>query len=518
MISALFRLCLAIAALVGLAAPAAAEWHKAESENFVIYSDSSAADIREFAQRLERYHVAMTKLTGFTPPPPSPSNRVTVYAVGSDRTLKKLYGDTGSSVAGFYIPRAGSSVAFVPNVRLRGSETDFTMIVLLHEYAHHFTISANPYPLPRWMTEGMAEFFAAAKFAPDGAMDIGLPANHRVGELNFADKLSIRELLDYDRYAAGRSRSDAFYGQSWLLFHYVFFNPERGRQYSDYVTRFLRGAPSLEAAEAAFGDLSKLEAELKNYQRTRRIPAKRFSADLLQIGAIKVTPLSEGMGAMMDVVLQSRRGVDRDEALAILPEARAVAARYPEDAGVLAALAEAEYDAGNDAEAIAAADGAIARDPQQLNAYVQKGYALFRQGGDADDKAAAYEAAMKPFEALNAIEANHPLPLIYYYRSFAERGSAPDNTARAALRRASELAPFDQALRLNLALMQIGERQHTQARATLAPLAADPHGSGRSARAKQLMTLLEQTPDGTRLDASALQAQMEAPDAEDTES
>ncbi|GAA0763093.1 tetratricopeptide (TPR) repeat protein [Erythromicrobium ramosum] len=298
----------------------------------------------------------------------------------------------------------------------------------------------------------------------------------------------------------------------------MFFNPERGRQYSDYVTRFLRGTPSLEAAEAAFGDLSKLEAELKNYQRTRRIPAKRFSADLLEIGAINVSPLSEGMGAMMDVVLQSRRGVDRDKALAILPEARAVAARYPEDAGVLAALAEAEYDAGNDAEAIAAADGAIARDPQQQNAYVQKGYALFRQAGDADDKAAAYEAAMKPFEALNAIEANHPLPLIYYYRSFAERGSAPDNTSRAALRRASELAPFDQALRLNLALMQIGDRQHTQARATLAPLAADPHGSGRSARAKQLMTLLEQTPDGTRLDASALQAQMEAPDAEDTES
>jgi tetratricopeptide (TPR) repeat protein len=518
MISALFRLCIAIAALVGLTAPAAAEWHKAESENFVIYSDSSAADIREFAQRLERYHVAMTRLSGFTPPPPSPSNRVTVYAVGSDRTLKKLYGDTGSSVAGFYIPRAGSSVAFVPNVRLRGSETDFTMIVLLHEYAHHFTISANPYPLPRWMTEGMAEFFAAAKFAPDGGMDIGLPANHRVGELNFADKLSIRELLDYDRYASGRSRSDAFYAQSWLLFHYLIFNPQRQSQYSDYVNRFRRGTPSLEAAEAAFGDLGKLEAELKSYQRNRRIPARRLSADLLPIGSVSVTPLSEGMGAMMDVVLQSRRGVDRDKALAILPEARDVAARYSEDAGVLAALAEAEYDAGNDAEAIAAADSAIARDPQQHNAYVQKGYALFRKASEADDKAAAYEAAMKPFEALNAIEADHPLPLIYYYRSFAERGSAPDTTARAALRRASELAPFDQALRLNLALMQIGDRQHTQARATLAPLAADPHGSGRSARAKQLMTLLEQTPDGTRLDASAFKAQMEAPDAQDAES
>lgn len=515
MISALCRLCLVCLALAGLASPAAAEWHKAESEHFVVYSDSSAADIREFGQRLERYHVAMTRLTGFTPPPPSPSNRVTVYAVGSERTLKRLYGDTGSSVAGFYIPRAGGSVAFVPNVRLRSGETDFTLIVLLHEYAHHFTISANPYPLPRWMTEGMAEFFAAAKFAPDGGMDIGLPANHRVGELNYAEKLSIRELLDYDRVAAGKLRSDAFYGQAWLMFHYLIFSPERSPQYRDYVTRFMRGTPSLEAAEAAFGDLGKLESELKNYQRSRRIPAQRLSADLLPIGPVTVTPLSQGMAAMMDVVLKSRRGVDREEALAILPEARAVAARYPEDAGVLAALAEAEYDAGNDAEAIAAADRAIARDRQQHNAYVQKGYALFRIAEEAEDKDAAIIAAMKPFEALNAIEADHPMPLMYYFRSFAERGREPDDTARAALARASELAPFDQGLRLNLAMMQIADRRHSDARRTLAPLAADPHGSGRSDQAKQLLALLAQTPDGTRLDTAALRKQMDAADAEE---
>ena len=512
MIRALCRLFLALAAFGGMAGPAAAQWHKAESENFVIYSDSSAADIREFGQRLERFHVAMTLLTGFKPAVPSPSNRVTVYTVGSERTLRKLYGSAGSNVAGFYIPRAGGSVAFVPNVKLRGSQTDFTLIVLLHEYAHHFTIAANPYPMPRWMAEGMAEFFAAAKFATDGGMDIGLPANHRSNELVFGDKMPLREVLDYDRVAAGRGRSNTFYGQSWLLFHYLFFNPERRPQYRDYATRFMQGTPSIEAAEAAFGDLFKLELELKAYQRKRVLPARRYAAADLPIGAITVTPLSEGMAAMMDVLLQSRRGVSREQALALLPEARAVAARFPEDAGVLAALAEAEYDAGNDAQAIAAADGAIARDPEQRNAYVQKGFALFRLARDADDREAAFTAAMQPFEALNAIEPDHPLPLIYYFRSFAESGRPLDDKARSGLRRASELAPFDRDLRFNLALMEIADRQHARARATLAPLAADPHGSGRTQRAKALMTLLETTPDGTRLDGAALKALLQAPE------
>ena len=40
----------------------------------------------------------------------------------------------------------------------------------------------------------------------------------------------------------------------------------------------------------------------------------------------------------------------------------------------------------------------------------------------------------------------------------------------------------------------------------LAPLAADPHGSGSSARAKRLMAVLAQTPDGELIDLKQLRA------------
>jgi tetratricopeptide (TPR) repeat protein len=505
---------LAAAALALFAAPPAwAEWHKAESDHFVIYSDSNARDIREFSERLERFHVAMTLLTAFKPPVPSPSNRVTVYAVGTDFNLKRLYGNTASNVAGFYIPRAGGSVAFTPNVRVGGAKTDFSMIVLLHEYAHHFTISSTPYPLPRWITEGIAEFFAAAKFASDGGLDIGLAANHRVGELNLNDRLTVREVLDYDRTArAPGRRSDGFYGQAWLLFHYLTFDEARRGQYTEYTRRYMQGEPSLEAAQQAFGDLDQLDRDLKAYQRSRRLPALRFTAQQLTIGTVEVSPLSPGMDAMMDVVLRSRRGVNNEQALALLPDARAIAARFPNDSGVLAALAEAEYDAGNDAEAIAAADRAVAIDPGEKNAYVQKGFALFRKAREATDKDAAYAAAMEPFEALNAIENDHPLPLIYYYRRYAEQRKAPPEDARAALEYASQLAPFDQDLRLNVAMMMIAERKNALAAQVLAPLAADPHGTNRSQRAKQLIAALQTTPDGERLDVSALREPVDTPD------
>ena len=119
---------------------------------------------------------------------------------------------------------------------------------------------------------------------------------------------------------------------------------------------------------------------------------------------------------------------------------------------------------------------------------------------------------MEPFAALNALENDHPLPLIYYFRSFTERRQVPEENARAALERASQLAPFDQDLRLNVAMMMIAERRNALAAQVLLPVAADPHGSGRSTRAKQLIALLERTPDGEMLDIGTLREDVETPE------
>ena len=82
MISVVFRI-LAAAVVLVVAHPALAEWHKAESDRFVIYSDSRPEDIAEYARMLERYHAAMELETGRRVPVPSPSNRLTVYLVGT---------------------------------------------------------------------------------------------------------------------------------------------------------------------------------------------------------------------------------------------------------------------------------------------------------------------------------------------------------------------------------------------------------------------------------------------------
>jgi tetratricopeptide (TPR) repeat protein len=505
-------------ALVGfcallLALPAQAEWFEVSTDHFVIYANDTERNLTRFAEGLERYHSAMVFLTQRKLDKPSPSNRVTVYVVGDERDIQKLAGGDSKYVAGFYIPRAGGSVAFVQEIQNQKGYPHFSTIVLLHEYAHHFLISSSRMPMPRWMNEGAAEFFAATTFNDDGSLYVGQVAQHRSNEIAFADPVPVRELFDPELYEKQKGKGyDAFYGKSWLTYHYLTFSKERAGQLGKYQLNLLEGMGPLQAAEAAFGDLDVLEKELRSY-KSKRLNAAVLGADKLSVGSpVKLRKLSAGEAEILPLQIRSKRGVNEAQAADILTGARAIAARFPGDAAVLAALAEAEYDAGNDAEAIAAADKALALDPRQVNAYVQKGFALFRQAGEADDREAAFIDAMAPFEALNGIEAQHPLPLFYYYRSFAERGAKAPEEARAALSYAAQLAPFDQQYQINNGMMMIGQGQNALAREFLAPLAADPHNSPASKRARQMIAAVTGVADGTIVDISNLPEEVETPD------
>lgn len=490
---------------------AQAAWHEAQSDNFVIYANDSERDIIRFAENLERYHKAMEIITLRRVPPPSPSNRVVIFVVGDQRDLRRVLDTDRRNIGGIYIPRAGASRAYVQDIRNRsGRYPHFSTVILLHEYAHHFLISTSRFAMPRWMSEGAAEFFASATFDRDGSISIGLPAQHRAGELYHADPVSVRELLDPEVYAQNQGGGyDAFYGRSWLLYHFLSFSEARAGQLNRYWSAVQQGAGSTAAAQDVFGDLDVLELELDNYLRSGRLVSYGIEGQHLPIGTVTLRRLSDGEAEMMPVRMASQRGVNREQAIELLEDAREISAEYPRDAGVLAALAEAEYDAGNDAEAIAAADAAMAIDPARTNPYVQKGFALFRMAQDADDRDAAYAAAMEPLQALNQRENDHPVPLIYFYRSFTERGAEPTENARTALERAAQLAPFDQNLWLQVAIMQAGEGKIELARQSLEPLASSPHGGPRASIASTLMDVLADLPEGEPFELGRFQSDEE---------
>jgi tetratricopeptide (TPR) repeat protein len=483
----------ACVALSLLATAARADWLEVSSDHFVIYADQSEKELRRFAERLERFHAAMAILFKLEEQKPSPSNRVTIYVVANQTKVRKLADSNNRYLAGFYKPRAGGTVAVVP--KLDRSSYTFELSsesILYHEYAHHFLYGLTARVFPRWFVEGYAEFFASARFKPDGSVGLGAPALHRAPELVHARGVPIRRLLEFDGGAdPSKTSYDSFYGQSWLLFHYLMFEPARSGQLVQYEKLLSAGKPALEAATSAFGDLDRLEKDLDRYQERREMSYLSVGSKAIKIGAISVRTLRPGETAMMPMRIQSRLGVDSDEAQALLPEARRVAALHADDPAVLASLAAAEYDAGDDDAAIAAADAALAINPSEIDAHIQKGYALYSKAKRDGAPKEAWQEARSQFVRANKVENDHPIPLFWYYLTFAVQGETPTKNAVAGLEWAMELAPFDPTLRWAVAQQMIADQRLEDAARTLAPLAYSPHPGEHTGQALALLKEVE---------------------------
>jgi tetratricopeptide (TPR) repeat protein len=360
--------------------------------------------------------------------------------------------------------------------------------VLFHEYAHHVMHSVSQWSKPRWLSEGFAEFFSSAQFEKNGGVGLGLPAQHRAYELFEAKDVGIEALLGRETYKKSKSSAyDEFYGRSWLLYHYLTLSGERKGQLTQYEVALANGASELDAARKAFGDLKLLEKEMNSYLNNSKMNYLPISGDKLSVGPITVRKMREAEAAIMPVILKSKRGVTKEMAKALLPRAQAVAVKHPNDPTVLSALAEAEHDAGNYAIAIEMADKALALDPKSPNAHVQKIYALAQLAEKAEDKEAAWKHVRKASVVFNKIENDHPIPLIYYYRSYAEMSKNVPEVAAHGLERALSLAPFDQRLRWDVVQQLLDEEKYMLAHFTLLPLANDPHNRSEDNPALKLL-------------------------------
>jgi len=488
------QIAIQLVVLLLLASTAKADWREISSDHFVIYGEQGEASLTKFAERLELFHAAMAHVFNKKQAKPSPSNRLTVYVVTSRSRVQELSGMNNRFVAGVYLPRAGAAIAVVPTLSRGSSKYEMSgETVLYHEYAHHFMHGLTARKYPRWFVEGFAEFFAQVKFMSNGDIGIGLPPMHRAMELAYSREVPIRTMLEFDGGAGAtkNSRHDAFYGQSWVLFHYLHMAPERAGQVAKYEFLLGTGDTALEAAEGAFGDLDALEKEMESYQRRSKIGIRVIERSALEIGPIAARKLRPGEAAIMPIRIESKAGVSTEEALALLPDARKVATAHPDDPLVLAALAEAEFDAGNDDEAIAAADRALAIDPAQIDAHLQKGYALFSKVKKGALPKEAWRDVRLQFVKANKVENDHPSPLVHFYLAYLEQGQRPTQNAINGLEWAMRLAPFDPSLRWLVAQQMVADSRYAEAVVTLAPLAYSPHPGEHTDRARALLENVE---------------------------
>lgn len=480
----------AVAAIAMMCAtPALAEWREASSDHFLIYANSDERWLRDFADRLERVDSAMRLTRGVDGAVRGRSNRLTIYVLPNVSAVQQMCGKNCTNVAGFYVPRAGGSIAFTPRQGSNPSDpNDLTAnTVLFHEYAHHIMLENFAAAYPRWFVEGFAEFNATARVERNGAVQLGGAANHRAYGLVLAQPLPIATLLDDSKAKLSAQDQDVFYGRAWLLTHMLTFDAARAGQLPTYLKLINQGKSSLEAAQTAFGDLKTLSRDMDKYLNRRTISGLLVPPDRLTVGRIDLRTLPAGEAETMAVRMRSKRGVNRAAALALLPEARRRARDFPNDPAAQGMLAEAEYDAGNVAECEAATDRALAADPKNVQALLYKGRARINRAVDAKSKdAAVWKEARGWLIKANRLDTDDAEPLMLFYESFLATDETPPKSAIAGLMRAFELSPHDAGLRFMAIRQTLIGGDVKEARYMLIPLAFDPHAPRDNMAAKMV--------------------------------
>ncbi|WP_066724812.1 hypothetical protein [Sphingomonas pituitosa] len=472
--------------------PASADWRVAETAHFLVYANTSDANLRRNAERLEKFDKALRLARGITESPLGKAGRVTVYFVSDEDRVASLAGK--SDVAGFYIPRAGASVAFVPgDLSGDGPRALGPQQVLQHEYAHHFMFTTwADAAFPSWVAEGWAEFHATASFDGAGNLQFGAAPQYRAYGLLTGNPLPIRQIL---AGAAGKlqpEQREALYGRGWALVHYLTFEPSRKGQLGAYLDAITNERKSPEAAAAVFGDLTALNKELERFLARPRISGFRVRAENLTIPPVTTRLLTPGEAAIVPVRIRSAAGVNEKSAPGVYADAKKVAARFPNDPIVQRALAEAAYDAGDHAAALAAADRAIAADPRFVEAHCYRAMAQMAIALAAkDDKIETWAAIRSTIARANRLDTEDPRPLVLFFRSYADQGKWPPKIARDGLFHAYQLAPQDRGLRMQTASMLIAEEKLAEARSMLLALTYDPHASGMGEAASKMIETID---------------------------
>lgn len=457
--------------LLALSAPQAAlaDWRRAETDHFVVYSNGSERNLRDYAARLERFDALLRHVTG-NPASADGLRKLPVYLVDNGRALRIVQPDLPEGVDGYY--RATDND--IRAVLIRGGEDD----LLLHEYTHHYMSQNLPGSYPGWLREGYAEYFATATVDARGKSTVGYPHLGRLRTLQQQSWLSLEQLLtESPQSLEGRGQRGAFYAQAWLLTHYMFSDAERLRKLDGYLIDLRNGAEPVESLTRHLGTTEEaLTRDLRAYM-ARGLRYAELTIPPLD-PQMTVTTLPASADDVLLIDLSAKNGTAGDDHQGLLPPARAAAARHPGDALALTTLGRAEILWGDAAAGEAALEQALAVEPANVEALLilaERRIALAEGADDAEMFAGYRQAQALLGRAYAADETD--------YRVLANlariRQASPDYPTENDLetwRLAIDHAPQVLSLRGQAAEAMIAAGLYDEAVYFLLPIANDPHG------------------------------------------
>jgi hypothetical protein len=268
-------------------------WIEVRSPHFLVITDAGEKKGRIAAEEFERIQIFFRQSMASTSNHPAPF--VSVLAAKDDKAMRQVlpseYFVPGHArPAGVFIHHKDKYFALV---ELDTQRSGYFPVVY-HEYYHAITTPDFP-NMPLWLAEGLAEFYGFTAIK-QSSIETGVPDREGLDVLRTQKLIPLSVLLAVDHsspYYSESEKTSIFYAESWLFTHYLMIgNQEAHKLLVKYLQALSQRKSGAEAA-AAFGDLSKLESDLKEYGRRKTFLSISSPLPAIDSDRIRTRELSE---------------------------------------------------------------------------------------------------------------------------------------------------------------------------------------------------------------------------------
>ena len=404
------------------------EWKRAESPHFIVYSDTSRADVTSLLNNLERLDYILRVYLRDYVQVPAAERKLTFYyhkrmggfhdiATGPPTEAVGLYNSCPTAVQGFGVhidPIAQLNSAQLDKAALNESQS-----YIFEAYTRHFLYRYTDIRAPSSFIDGMAKYFSVLRFS-DTQMVLGrTPAT--VGRyLNFlaeghSTSLNYRQALERADWHATGYVGNGYAGpdgvvleyqaKSWLLMHYMLSGAEERKRMADYLDLVHGDTPAVAAFEQAFGmQASELDRAMWRYRRKALVLRSDFPIPATPPIALRVMSRAEGEVVLASAQLKSCP--DRPTGEALLGTLSRQFGKNTKNEFVLMTMSRAQIDWGNPDDAVGPLTALLSAQPQHAEALQLLGMAHLRlaaaQQGPAKD--AQLDAARRYLTQARALD------------------------------------------------------------------------------------------------------------------
>lgn len=468
---------------------ARAEWRRAESAHFVVYSDGGESGLRDFTAKLEDFDALLRLFHGRASDQDDAARKLDVYLVRSVDQLQRAFPGV-ESAAGVY----SASAADIFAVAIRKNE-GLADDAVLHEYVHHFMLQHYPGAYPAWLVEGYAEYFMTADIQ-DKKIMVGAPNGARVFNLLNGAWVSPEDLLTKRPRMLSAKQAALYYAQAWLLTHYMLSDSDRKKRLGAFVAATARGEDPLKAWPVATGiAVDDLDQVMRVYLRSA-IPNKTLVRDKPPAFPMVLSILPPSAGDLLLESQLAKREPPKAIGERLLKTVRADAAKYPGDRLATLTLARVELGHGDRAAAEKLLSDWIAAHPNDAEALRLTGESRLADAKALKDKPAEAKAliaeAARYFGRANRAQPDSYQTLYNFAKTRIDEPGYPSDNTLNVLELSAQLAPQVSEIRLEAGRALLARGRYTDAYRLLEPVANSPHGGPLSETAASLLRTIRE--------------------------